>query len=256
MNMELKSDTPASAQKVYDSIAVAVGTFIGGPLAAGYFIAENFKVFNQSGKAGKTWIAAVAAMILIFCAVIFVPENVTVLNPVVLLIIAVIVWFLAVRFQGKNISAHISSGGQLYNWWRTLAVALASLAVTIIFILGIALLLDVFTKSSVTFKTYGVMKNEIAFDKNNLSEIEVDELGDAFINASYFNESGTKFVFAKKLKEGFELSLAVPDSLAVDSTAMRLFRKLKIDMQGSFPDKKIGVNLVVGDLKNVIKHIE
>jgi hypothetical protein len=128
--------------------------------------------------------------------------------------------------------------------------------VTIILISGIALLLDTYAKSSVTFKTFGIMNNEIAFDKKNLSEIEVDQMGDAFINASYFNESVTKYVYAKKIKEGYELSLAVSDDLARDSTAMKLFQKVKIEMQGSFPDKKIDVNLVVGDLKNVIKHIE
>ncbi|MEJ5055640.1 hypothetical protein [Sphingobacterium sp. MYb382] len=35
------------AYKIYSDSAITLGTFLGGPLAAGYMMAANFKAFNQ-----------------------------------------------------------------------------------------------------------------------------------------------------------------------------------------------------------------
>lgn len=37
--------------KIYKDRAIWAGTFLGGPLVAGYLIAENFKVFNEKKRA-------------------------------------------------------------------------------------------------------------------------------------------------------------------------------------------------------------
>lgn len=48
--MEQILDIQTSTQKIYRDKAIWVGTFLGGPLAAGYLIAENFKAFNDPAK--------------------------------------------------------------------------------------------------------------------------------------------------------------------------------------------------------------
>jgi len=37
--------------KIYKAKEIYVGTFLGGPLVAGYTIAENFKIFGEIDKA-------------------------------------------------------------------------------------------------------------------------------------------------------------------------------------------------------------
>lgn len=253
--MEIKTNTENTQQKVYNSTAIGIGTLLGGPLAAGYFLSENFKTFNESGKARKTWIIAAAVMIAIFCYFFLVPELF--INPVILLlIIAAVVWFLTDRFQGNKIRDHINTGGNIYSGLRTIGIGLAGLAVTTIVALSLALLIDTLPKSSVTRKNYGAALNEIAYDSKKISDAEIDEIGDAFINTNYFNDSAAKYVYAEKTKEGYVLALAVPEDLAVDTMALRLFKKLKVDMQNSFPDKKISINLVAKDYKDIVKRIE
>ena len=40
-------------QKIYKNRAIEIATFLGGPLVAGYLIAENFKAFNEPDKSKK-----------------------------------------------------------------------------------------------------------------------------------------------------------------------------------------------------------
>ncbi len=256
--MEQKSDAPSLSQKIYSEIAIGLGALIGGPLAAGYFIAQNFRVFNEPGKARKTWIIAVAVMVAIICDFLILSRYTIFLNPVILLIIiAAVVWFLAARLQGERIRAHVSSGGLVYNWLQNIGVAFAGLVGIIVIVLGFALLLNAVFPSSVVTKTYGEVKNEITFDKKNMTGIEVDQIGDALLNASYFNEMFAKSVYAKKLEDGgYELFFIVPEEMAADTAELNNFRNLKTDLETSFADKKIGMNLVSGDLKNVLKKIE
>ena len=62
--------------KVYKERAIWVGTFLGGPLVAGYLIAENFKVFHQNDRVKKTWIYSIIATIVIFGVAFAIPDNI------------------------------------------------------------------------------------------------------------------------------------------------------------------------------------
>ena len=42
------------SQKLYNERAILIATFLGGPLAGGFLLAQNFNAFNEPGKAGKT----------------------------------------------------------------------------------------------------------------------------------------------------------------------------------------------------------
>jgi riboflavin synthase alpha subunit len=70
-------------EKIYTEKAIRVGTFLGGPLVAGYFMAENFKVFGDSEKAKKTWIITILATLSIF-ALIFLFLKILVIRFLIL----------------------------------------------------------------------------------------------------------------------------------------------------------------------------
>lgn len=138
--MEQILDIEKPKQRIYKERAIWVGTFLGGPLAAGYLIAENFKAFNETDKARKTWIYAIIATIVIFGGIFLIPDNTKIPNQIIPLIYTVIAYYLVQHFQGQNISSHISSGGGLFSWWRTIAVGIIGLVITIIPLFGFALL--------------------------------------------------------------------------------------------------------------------
>lgn len=73
-------------KKIYKDRAISVGTFLGGPLVAGYFIAENFKVFGEYEKAKKTWIYTIIATVIIFGGIFLIPDDVKVPNQIIPLV--------------------------------------------------------------------------------------------------------------------------------------------------------------------------
>ncbi len=254
--MEQTLDIERPTRKIYKDRAIWVGTFLGGPLAAGYLIAENFKAFNDKDKAKKTWIYAIIATVVVFGGVFLIPENVKIPNQIIPLIYTAIAYYLVQHYQGQNISAHLNSGGQLFGWWRTIAVGLIGLAITIIPIIGFALLSDSIDNASISTKTYGIMKHEIDFDKNNISETEVNKIADGLTKTTFFDEAVTKYVYVNKLNDKYELKISVVDGIANDSEALQPFIDLRTDLQTMFPNNKIVFKLVVDNLDNVVKTIE
>ncbi|MBC7399393.1 MAG: hypothetical protein H7289_05555 [Mucilaginibacter sp.] len=115
-----------------------------------------------------------------------------------------------------------------------------------------------FTKPVVLtqMKSYGQMKHEVTFDKNNISEEEVDYLADGLTKANFFDEAATKYVYIKKIHKTIELSISANPLIGSNPPAMQAFVDLQKNMQKQFPQNKIVINLVVYNFSNVLRRIE
>lgn len=118
--------------KIYKERAIWVGTFLGGPLVAGYLIAENFKAFNEIEKAKKTWLFAIISTILIFGGIFLIPETIKIPNQIIPIIYTAIAYYLAKHFQEKKMIEHIENGGEYYSWWRIIAIGVIGIFISII----------------------------------------------------------------------------------------------------------------------------
>jgi hypothetical protein len=132
-----------STKSIYKDNKIWLGAYLGGPLVAGYLIAENFKSFNEISKAKKTWIYTVIGTILIFGVTFLIPEDVIEKIPkyTIPLFYTVIAYGLMKHYQGKNISAFIALGGKQFGWGRTIIVSLIGLVITTVLIFGISIVL-------------------------------------------------------------------------------------------------------------------
>jgi hypothetical protein len=131
--------------KLYKDRAIFAGTFLGGPLVAGYLAAENFKKLGDNKKATTSWIIGIAATIVILAAAFLIPgiENIpTYIIPITYTLIA---QYLVKQYQGSAIEMHIKNGGPAYTVWRAVWIGLVG---AVIFF-GIALLFLLLTDSSV-----------------------------------------------------------------------------------------------------------
>jgi len=134
--------------KLYKESAVRIATFLGGPLVAGYLIAENYKSLGQPAKAKTTWIYTIVLTIVIFGAIMFIPEVAKVPNYIIPIIFAGIASLLVQRLQGTDIKLHTEKGGQFYTIWRALLASLIGFVVTF----GILILVVVITDTGDLFK--------------------------------------------------------------------------------------------------------
>jgi hypothetical protein len=122
-----------SARKIYKTRAIEVAAYLGGPLCAGYLIAENFKAFEETDKVKKTWFCTIIVTIIEFYGLLAIPDDVWDLLPKLPLplINVAIVYFIVRHFQRKNILAFLALGGEPFSWGRTIAVSLIGTAITV-----------------------------------------------------------------------------------------------------------------------------
>jgi hypothetical protein len=129
---EQVSEAVKSAERIYKDRTIWIATYLGGPLVAGYLIAENFKAFNETDKAKKTWICTIIGTIIIFVGIFSIPDNIIESIPkhFIPLIYTAIAYGFVKHYQEKNISAFIALGGRPFGWWKIIIVSLIGLAIT------------------------------------------------------------------------------------------------------------------------------
>ncbi|RPH26458.1 MAG: hypothetical protein EHM93_19605 [Bacteroidales bacterium] len=243
-------------KKIYTERVIWTGTFLGGPLVTGYLMAENFKVLNEPEKVKRTWIFSIIATIIIFGGLFIIPNIEKVPNYLIPLLYTSLAYFLAQYYQGEKIKAFISNGGLTYKWSRALVIGLIGAIIIILPIIVFTFLTTTVSSLAVTSKTYGTMKHEIAYDKTNISEIEIDNVASGFIQTGFFDLAETKYTFVKKKNNIYEVSISCNNTVSETPEALEPFIQLKKDMQKLFPSKKIVFNLVVDNLDNIVKKIE
>jgi hypothetical protein len=269
------SDTQFPTDSVYTDRSVWVGSYLGGPLVAGYIIAHNFKAFNEPSNAKKTWIITIIITLLIFGGLFLTPQAEKIPGVIIPLTYTVIAYFLIRYYQGKKIEDHINAGGPTYGWLRVVGVSIIGLMITVIPIFGIAYFTtpDVRPPSTAisqesypapeaqvletpTIKRYGTVKSELGFVKSNISEGEVDKLAEALTKIGFLNEPPQKSLYVKKIGSDYEVSISCNNKVKITPEVIAPIVQIRKNMQKSFPDNKIVFNLIVDRLDNVVKRIE
>lgn len=126
--------SPTISKKLYNERAVLIAAFLGGPLAAGFLVAQNFKAIDEPQKATRTWLIATGVLILLIITS-YIPFLDKVPPILYSAAICTTAHFLTKKYQGSQIQYHQESGGQLYSTWRAVAIGLISLAIIVIAVL-------------------------------------------------------------------------------------------------------------------------
>lgn len=242
--------------KVYSEKAISVGTFLGGPLVAGYLISENFRTFDDFKSIKKTWIITALSSIAIFSSIFLIPENLNIPNIIFPFVYMGIAAYLAKRFQEEKINEHLNTGGEEYNWWRTIGISLIGCVVTLGLLIGLSFLNEAAQGTlSESTKKYGTMNHEIVY-QSNINENEADKIAESLTKGTFFDDALTKYIYIKKINNTYEVSISCNESVRTDPASYQPFIDLRNTVQKDFPRNKIVFNLVVENLDNVAKRIE
>jgi hypothetical protein len=128
--------------KLYKERPIYFATFLGGPLVAGYLIAENYRKLGESSKVWKTWLFTGLATILIFGYVFFI-QSATSPSYLVPIFYSLITAYLVKWLQGDRIKLHQKNLGEFYTIWRAALVALIGAVVTVAIAVGVLSILDI-----------------------------------------------------------------------------------------------------------------
>jgi len=124
--------------KLYSSKTISGATFLGGPLAAGYLISENFKALNKPDEGRKSLIIGIITTIILFGGMFILPEKIIDKIPrqLIPLIYTGIIWGIVEWTQGEPLKAHKEYGNSFFSGWKAAGIGLISLLIIGIGIFG------------------------------------------------------------------------------------------------------------------------
>jgi peptidoglycan/LPS O-acetylase OafA/YrhL len=94
---------PVPEVKLYKESAVRVGTFLGGPIIAGYLLAKNYKRLGESGKIRTTRAYSIVATVLIYVAIFLIPAIEKIPNYIIPLIYSLVASLIFQKYQGDQV---------------------------------------------------------------------------------------------------------------------------------------------------------
>lgn len=239
--------------KIYTDKSVLIGTFLGGPLAGGYLIAENFKTLNQNDKVKKVWIITIITLLVIALLALIFPESKYIPKSIIPAMYSSLAYSVVKSLQEKDINEFIDNGGLVFQWWRSFLIGLIGLFVTLIPLLIFILSTE---NNAISTKKYGNLQHEIDFISDNITSIEIDNIALNLSETIFFNEGSKQYLFVQKTNNNYEISISVSQDFIANDNNIEPYKELRKNLQSKYPNNKVIFNLVYDDLQNVIKRIE
>ncbi|HZH86487.1 MAG TPA: hypothetical protein VFD77_04155 [Brumimicrobium sp.] len=247
-------DDVISGEKIYKNRAIWVGTFLGGPLVAGYLLSQNFKSLGQPEKIKFTWIITIIATIVIFGGAFMISDDNKIPNQLIPIIYTAIAFGFYKKFQERSATDHIDSGGLVYSWWRVVGVSIVGLLITSALAFALVFAFQPDEQSIYKTNTYGsLVKHKISFDKTNISEKEIHKIADGLKEAVFFDLSIPKYVHAEKAGNTYVLYIAVIKEIENDPITLKYFEGLREYIDDYFPNNSVEFRLVDDYIENVVK---
>lgn len=254
MSREQVIDRNAPTGKVYTDQAVWIGTFVGGPLVTGYFMAENYKRLGQSSKVLPTWIIAILSTLAVMASALLVPESAEIPYLVHQIIPAVVAYGVFKGLQDKAVKAHIKAGGLHFGWARIFGFGVAGAILTIVPILSYSTLFQPSVDANLNLETkvYGkMMPHEILYDPANISEQEIDQIAAGLRELDYFDSSVSKYIYTKKQESTFEIYLSTVPGIEGNQAAIYEYKELRRFLDAYLPNNDVAFFLTVQYYENV-----
>ena len=122
------TNLPQPDVPLYSVPSIALASFLGGPLAAGWLVSVNFRHLNDPKAARTAMIIGVAATVALVASMVVLPQEWANRLPGVTIpaIYTAIIWILSERIQGRSLEAHFARGGRRHSSWRAVGISLVA----------------------------------------------------------------------------------------------------------------------------------
>ncbi len=215
--------------KLYSSKAISGATFLGGPLAAGYLISENFKALNKPDDGKKSLIIGIVTTIILFGGIFMLPEKMIDKIPrqLIPLIYTGIIWGIVEWTQGDVLKAHKENNNTFFSGWRAAGIGLISLLIIGIGIFGYAYI----ESSNPAYEIYDTKIAE--FSKNENESLTFYDNIEFKSNSTLLSELDNKVIpkWEKNIKLINELENidGLPSDLSDQNKTLLKYSKLRLE---------------------------
>lgn len=171
---DLKTENNTKDIKLYSSKAISGATFLGGPLAAGYLIGENFKAIDKPTEGRNSLIIGIISTVILFGVLFMIPENIIDKIPrqLIPLIYTGIIWGIVEWKQGDILKAHKENNNSFFSGWRAAGIGFISLLILVIGIFGFAFLSpddEIYVKYDIELAQFSKNEDETLVFYDNLN---------------------------------------------------------------------------------------
>lgn len=136
--IEITEKNKTKNLKLFSSKAIGGATFLGGPLAAGYMIGENFKSLDKPKEGRNSLIIGIVSTIILFAGLYMIPEIIIDKIPgqLIPLIYTGIIYGIVEWKQGNILKYHKEKGNSFFSGWRAAGIGFISLLIIAVGLFG------------------------------------------------------------------------------------------------------------------------
>lgn len=170
----------------YTQKAIWAATFIGGPIAGGYMVRQNFVNLKKADTGSWVLAATILFTILLFVGLYFTPEAVLDKIPNIAIPFAytLAIYIYAGHSQGKILEAHKANQNAFYSGWRVAGVTL--LALLIMLVVAASVFIPVLMTDNAIYEAYD--QSLEGFDENETKALQFHANMGTENNASLIKE--------------------------------------------------------------------
>lgn len=119
--------------KFYSQRAIGIATFIGGPLAAGYLVRENYRSLGDPDNARKALILGIIATLLLFLGLFSIPEAIMekIPNQIFPIIYTAIIYLIVEKIHGPILKQHKEKENDFHSAWNAAGVGAISFVILV-----------------------------------------------------------------------------------------------------------------------------
>jgi len=110
------------AGKLYSPNQIALASFLGSPVAAGWLFASNYRLLGQPGKAVSSWLWGLVGTAVLVTIGFLLPDKFP--RQIIPLGVSLGILQTAKQLLGGVYEAHLAAGGRSRSWWVAVGVGL------------------------------------------------------------------------------------------------------------------------------------
>ncbi len=234
---ELEKDYKYKDKTFFSEKAIAVAMYIGGPLAVGLLLRQNYNMMEKQDKAKLSLFGGVFAMLVFIGFSLFWEIDDRLVSRILRIIPSILTYYLVIYLMGKQLKIHRKLGYKLRRWYETLGHSLFAMIVVILIVVGLAMFMPPMDDDYIRVGEF----NSYMFYDESLNQEELDLFKEALLKAGIFNQSEEIYVKVDKDENGYRLMIPVDSEYWSDLEIIEYLKVLKTFLNSNYFNEGIGI---------------